>query len=72
MFMQQWEYCYVPQLGRDQYVLCTTQGTQRMRVDQCSRAKDPHDCVIAHLGMWGWELVAADESRLWFKRLKQS
>jgi hypothetical protein len=72
--MNKWEYCYVSLLGKDQYLVCTTKGTQRMRVDQCSGAKDPRDCVIAHLGLWGWEAFTHDNTRqsLWFKRLKQS
>jgi len=72
--VQRWEYGYVLLLGnpKDEFHLCTPDGIRRMRFEACSRKSDPRGCVIASLGLEGWEAFAEGQTHdLWFKRLVQ-
>jgi hypothetical protein len=72
--MHQWEYCYVLLMGhpKGEFHLCTVNGDEAYSIEPCRRAKDPRACVIAYLGMQGWEAFAEGQTHnLWFKRPKQ-
>lgn len=68
-----WEYGVIYR-GHSDFLVFSTTGTHSMSFEACTSLQPGYlslntfACMMASLGLEGWEAFAEDSGRLWFRR----